>query len=230
MAIYIGVGGVAKKVIQIYGGDDYGNAKVIYKHGIVPDGYIPVEYIFNDHSATNYIDTGVKPNTYTRLIAKIAFDNNYNPSSYFNAMIIDGGSNIAIKGQRWNNGDLYIGANVGSMGWYPTTTRTIGTIYTLDLNRSANKDSYFNDTLIFTNTSSFNSDYNLWLFCNGNRGERIYSCAIYQSMLTGTLTKNYIPCIRVSDQRVGMWEAVEGVFCPGSNATSQFSNGPIIQS
>ena len=77
MSIYIGVNGVAKRIVSGYIGNSSGNAEIIYKSGIVPSGYIPVEYIFNDHNNLNKIDTGIIPTTYTRLIAKMSIGNNF---------------------------------------------------------------------------------------------------------------------------------------------------------
>lgn len=243
MAIYIGVNGQAKRVKSAYMGDTYGNAQVIYKEGIVPSGYIPVEYIFNDHNNQNTIDTGIIPTTYTRLIAKMSIGNNF-PDPQPRDSYVDrdapfrqfiGNSNISIDIRRytnWSNGSIkyrYLkficGAKTHQIDF------NLNTIYTIDFNQNANKESYLDNTLIYTNTSTFTGTDSIKLFnSTSQKDTKLYSCAIYQSILTGTLTKNYIPCIRISDERVGLWETVNRTFETGSATSSSdyFSAGPLI--
>lgn len=238
MAIYIGVNGQAKRVKSAYMGDTYGNAQVIYKEGIVPSGYIPVEYIYNDHSAVNSIDTEILPTTYTRLIIKMSIGNNLptpQTASEDSYRQFIGNSNININIRQYQ-------VKTGQWPTYHhlkftcgTKTHTIdfskNTIYTIDFNQNINKETYLNDNLIFTNTSSFTGETSISLFSASNqRDVKLYSCAIYQSMLTGTLTKNYIPCIRISDERAGLWESVGKTFETGSatSTSNYFSAGPPI--
>lgn len=227
MSIYIGVNGKARKVVSGYIGDAYGNAQVIYKAGIVPSGYIPVQYIYNDHDYANYIDTELKPNTYTRIICKISFGPKQ--TSSITRIIVGNGYNINIIKNYGYNSSNNIRVAVGDSE--QTVTYQDSTVHTLDLNRDANKGTYSDNTLLFTNSSSFTDNNNIAIFhSEGLVDMRIWSCAIYQSMLNGTLSKNYIPCIRVSDGRVGMWESVGKIFKTGSNDSHQYSSGPVITS
>lgn len=226
MSIYIGVNGIAKKVKQAYIGVN-GNAQVIYKTGVVPDGYIPVEYIYNDHDTTNSIDTSIKPNTYTRIICKMAFGPNQTTDTYDRNIIYNYGADMSIYED--NQTEYRLGIRVGSQSIIEVVSES--SPFEIDLNRSANKDSYFNNTLIFNNTNTYTSSYSLVLFRDANlRDIRIYSCAIYESMLNGVLSRNYIPCIRISDGTVGMWESVTQTFYSGSNSTDHYSSGPVITS
>ena len=231
MSIYIGVNGKARKVKSAYIGDAYGNAQVIYKAGIVPNGYIPVQYICNYHDNLNRIDTGIKANTYTRIICKISMGDGQISSNTvrFIGPNSDSGNMHIYKFYEYNHAN-----NIQVVVGDKTATVTLGTsVHTLDLNRNANKESYFDNTLLFTNSISYTDESFIYLFAgSGLKDVRLHSCAIYQSMLTGVLTKNYIPCIRISDQRAGMWESVGGTFQPGSNTTvsSYFTSGPVITS
>jgi len=238
MPIYIGVGGKARKVKVAYIGDSQGNAQVIYKSGVVPDGYIPVEYIYNNHSYTNYIDTGIIPNSYTRIIVKFKLRS----TAINDRGILGTGSGIGYMGiindnsNTYHNLDIYNGENIGSIAI------TADTIVTIDINRTASKNSYYklgsnSETSLSIPSNNVTTSNSIYLF--GASGSNIYSnniciysCAIYQSMLNGTLSKNYIPCIRTSDGRVGMWESVGGSFNTGSNTNSDsyFTSGPVIES
>lgn len=242
MSIYIGINGQARQIKSAYIGDTYGNAQVIYKSGIVPSGYIPVEYIYNDHNNLNKIDTEIIPNTYTRLIVKMSIGSNFpNPSVVSYNVDRDapfrqfaGNSNISIDIRRLINSSnsthirylkFICGAKSHQIDF------NLNTIYTIDFNQNANKESYLDNTLIYTNTSAFTGTDSIKLFNSSNqRDTKLYSCAIYQSMLTGTLTKNYVPCIRISDERVGMWESVGKTFETGSatSTSNYFSAGPVI--
>lgn len=232
MGIYVGVDGKARKVKTAYVGVDE-KAEVIYKSGIVPDGYIPVYYIYNNHNAINSIDTEIKPNSFTRMILQVKFD-------------VENGSNTYKTFAGVTNGDMTIAywCQYGTVGFkiscgqtnYEDNITTSKTC-TIDINRTANKDSYYKEDghgeiKIFTNLNNFNNNNNIILFAGDNKGVQLYSCAIYQSMLTGTLSKYYIPCMRISDGKVGMWEDIGKTFEPGSasdNPSYQFSNGPIIE-
>lgn len=46
-------------------------------------------------------------------------------------------------------------------------------------------------------------------------------------LLNGELVRNYIPCLRMSDGEVGLYETVEGKFCTGEFAGKQLEAGPI---
>lgn len=224
MSIYIGVNGIAKKVKQAYIGVN-GNAQVIYKTGVVPDGYIPVEYIYNYHSYANYINTTIKPNTYTRIVCKIAIGPNNDGTSGID--IISDITHMRIIADNASTYNLRI--EVGEATSEKTVS--ISSPFEIDLNRSANKDSYLNNTLIFNNTNTYNgSDFIYLLKETMSKDIRIYSCAIYESMLNGVLSRNYIPCIRISDGKVGMWESVQQTFESGSNSNYYYSSGPVITS
>ena len=225
MAIYIGVNGQAKKVKTAYIGDTYGNAQVIYKAGIVPSGYIPVQYIFNNHIEDNHISTGITANDYTRAILKFSGPTaSYTSSSQYNILAASS-YNIKYNDYRTDLHNIYV--NVGS-GSY-SKGYSSRTIYIVDINRNASKETYVNDSKIFTNQST-GIGGTIQLLGSNTKQVYIYSLAIYQSILTGVLTKNYIPCIRISDERVGMWESVNGVFEIGSatSSSSYFSSGPVI--
>lgn len=228
MPIYVGIEGKARKIKVGYAGDINGNAKVIYKEGIVPSGYIPVQYIFNDHANLNSINTTILCNTYTRIVCKISYGPNQIVSD--TAQII-GDSKFKMNIYRFYEYNHPNNVSVNIDGTSQTVTMQNSTIHTFDLNRNANKETYYDNTLLFTNTSTYSSEGGIRILGQSAlRDVRIHSCAIYHSMLNGILTRNYIPCIRIADGRVGMWETVEGKFEAGSNATSQYSNGPIITS
>lgn len=227
MAIYIGVNGQAKKVKSAYIGDTYGSAKPIYKSNIVPDDYIPVEYIFNNHTNINKLSTGITCNDYTRVVLKFACPSS--PGSANGITILKTGSSVSFFVSLTSSYSRAIRVWIGS-GTYESNYDS--NVHTVDINRNIDKETYFDNTKVFTNNSTgINGSIEL-LNDECTNGIYIYSLTIYQSMIDGTLTKNFIPCIRKSDGRAGMWESVNKSFYGGSamNSTDYFSPGPVITS
>ena len=71
-----------------------------------------------------------------------------------------------------------------------------------------------------TNKSDFISTMPLWLFASNNPGSetvkryayaKIYTFSLLESS-TGQLLANYIPCVRRSDSKPGMYDTVSKVF------------------
>ena len=148
------------------------------------------------------------PNAYTRLIVKCSFASNFGPGNS-NYMMV-GTSNLNVGASGWNNlGYIYI--NAGSQ--VAQRTITVNKIYTVDINKNLSKESYLDNEYLFKNQDPINTTNKITIFSQYEvAGFRLYSCAIYQSMTTGILTKNYIPCIKIEGNIAGLWESVKGVF------------------
>ena len=81
---------------------------------------------------------------------------------------------------------------------------------------------YHNNSLIKTfDTQQFTSENNLWIGTLNNNGStsqglqgKIYSCKIWDN---GTLIRNYIPCKRNSDNKIGMYDIVNDTFSSSAN-------------
>lgn len=69
--IYVGVNGVARKVKAAYVGVN-GVARKVWPSSLIPTEYQAVEYIqsYSGFDPQGYIETGYRPNTYTRMVAK----------------------------------------------------------------------------------------------------------------------------------------------------------------
>lgn len=69
MPVYVGVNGESKLVTEAYIGNKYNQAVPIYLKNIIPKGFSPVEYIYSvSDLGDGFIDTGVIPNQYTKMI------------------------------------------------------------------------------------------------------------------------------------------------------------------
>lgn len=66
------------------------------------------------------------------------------------------------------------------------------------------------------------------LMFNGNESFEPVKCTLYYATiwLKGAMVRNYVPCRRLFDGKVGLYETVEGSFCTGEVADAQMEGGP----
>lgn len=189
----------------------------------LPSGYTQVEYI--ESSGTQYIDTGFKPNSNTRVVMDFQFISA--PSS----------DHAVIFGARDS-------ANVNSFcvfyikdGYFRSDYNTTNTNqwainsttrYTIDKNKETT--SIGNTTQSYSATT-FKCSYNLYLFALNtggalgfrSQGLKVYSCQIYDN---GTLIRDYVPCVN-ADGKAGLYDMVNGLFYTNAG-TGNFVLGVIV--
>lgn len=236
MAIYVGVNGVAKKVKQVYIGVD-DKAEIIYKDGIVPVGYYPVEYITPNTDNDCSLTFREKIYKYSKIIFTVGFDPNYvNTTGKSKLCTLGQFSTVSIRVTSAGALQAIIGSithNIASNNGHFRLK------YVYTINKTANCDSYYQrieynglspEISIGTNIDSFGGDNQpcyFWRDNSGNNkqlGSYIYSCVIYSDMAAGgQLTRNFIPCINQNGM-AGFYDSVSGEFLGNNNLT----NGPII--
>ena len=80
------------------------------------------------------------------------------------------------------------------------------------------------------NTTSFNVELNFWLFGRNSDStiykskNKLYKCKMYVS---GVLVRDFIPCYRNSDNEVGLYDIVNGVFYT-NQGTGAFTYGSVV--
>lgn len=181
---------------------------------ILPSAYQQVEYI--ESSGTQYIDTGY----YATTTSGINIDYAYTASG-------NAGLCGIFQSQTPRTDTLFISTLSGqtstviyliSRGGELTNNvvPTLGTKYNAKIN-------YLNNgKLIIDNTKTGNDGSNgvvssrtIKLFCRDNSGNlaytnaRIYMCKISEG---GNIVRNFIPCYRKSDNVIGLYDLVNGVF------------------
>lgn len=173
-------------------------------------------YLFGNYiisTGTQYINTLFKPNNNTRVDIDFEFThfNNANQSVVGSRISADqlhygitkggGGTNALYSGYGYESQDVY-----GPL--------LINTRYHINKNK---QNLYLNDTLIYTFTNQvFQSNHNMYIFAmNQNNATeffselKLYSCKIYDN---GILIRDYKPCKRVSDNKVGLYDSVNNIF------------------
>ena len=190
---------------------------------ILPSGYTQVEYIQSDE--TNVINTGVLPSENIDIeidIDDITTTNQFgSPCGYRNAntnqfwWYIDPSQNQRIFA-RW-------GTNNYSSNFYYTTGKRVKV-------RQNKNGLFINGTLV---TSAFSSatitgNYNIYIFaCNNNNASqwqtnsKLYRAKIWNN---GTLIRDFIPCYRNNDNKIGVYDLVNNVFYT-KQGTNEFTKG-----
>lgn len=93
---------------------------------------------------------------------------------------------------------------------------------------------YLNDEIIYTfSSATFTTPYDMVLFAIRNNNStpswnisaRLYGCKIWDD---GILVRNFIPVIRNSDDEVGLYDTINGVFYTNANNSGSFSNEDAI--
>lgn len=187
----------------------------------LPKEYRELEYIVmntpRNISDPQYIDLGIKANQDTSI--ELEFDVNSVSNTQFmlgefdfnfrmyNAQL---GYGYGSNGNNFYSPDLQIGQHI---------TFKIG------------KKTYFNGSLIKTfPDETFTTDYNIFVGTweiqggggNGNSAQmNVYKCNVYQN---DVLTKQLIPCYRIEDNRVGMYDLLNNEFFD-NNSESNFGKG-----
>ena len=186
----------------------------------LPNGYKKIRYI--QSSGTQYIDTGYKPNNNTRVV----IDCN---------VLSSGGSVQAVFGGR-TSADTTSGAMFAVFFTNTTTLRSdyngaytqafsvpMDTRIVIDKNKETTSvngasQSYAN--------ASFQSAGTLALFAlnengtieSGTRASMIlFSCQVYDN---GSLVRDFIPALRISDNAAGLYDLVNGVFYANAGSGS----------
>lgn len=176
-----------------------------------PSEYIKLNYI--QSTGRQYIDTEFIP------------DNNTSVEIQFLFNVVGDGQNRGVFGTRagaTSNSFSIIASNTAQLytGYGTTNTNT---------NRRFEKDTMYvvkkeknitimnGETVITANLQTFTCPYSLALFSIKNASEipsfystmTLYYCKIWDG---DTLVRDFIPCQRISDSTVGLYDKVYGVF------------------
>ena len=190
---------------------------------ILPSAYQQVEYI--ESTGPAYIDTGVIPNTNTKI--DIQFET-IKKGTY--GVIFGGeeafGTNAFHLYTNYNNFDIGFGARYTA----ENIPYNINTKYTLVMDKTGFT---LNNTSGTFETNTISTTYSIYLFAvhratnviDSDAQKRIYYCKLYNN---GTLVRNLIPCYRISDNVIGMYDLVSNTFFTnaGTGTFTKGSNAP----
>lgn len=185
--------------------------------GAIPSGYTKLSYIRS--SGTQYIDTGYIPNQDTRIICDV--------------QITDTATQHLFGARASANAGAFfvpcisattIRADYGSQ----KNTHTVGSVLdrmTIDIGKTS---CTIGGTSTTFTAETFSANASITLFASNTGGTvvvdtykakmKLFSCRIYDN---GTLVRDFIPCLRDSDSRVGLYDMQNGVFYT-NNGTGEF--------
>lgn len=191
---------------------------------VLPREYQEVEYI--EGTSNQYIDTGFKPNQDTRVEMELI-------STANNTNFIFGARTTSIT-----NSFTFLNLNTAFRTDYYNVgnglNRTRGKRYLVDKNKNVTTVTDVETSSTATVTATYRTvtpDINAYLFsCHSsdavltNAYMQLYWCKIYDN---GTLVRNYIPCYRISDNKIGLYDLVNSEFYVNSG-TSEFLKGENV--
>ena len=225
-AIYVGdSNNTARKVKRAYIGDPNGTARRIFPESFLPSGYQQVEYI--EGTGTQYINTGVSQNnTTTALEVTFAFTK----TSYTSYATVAGHYATNKRFYIWSSQDSnYVTMGIGT-GTVSVAIDKNKHTYKIDMH---NLKAYHDGVSKAASSGSYSktaNNYNIRIFANANtsypiRAEgKLYSAKIWNS---NTLTHDYYPCRRLSDNKPGLYDIVTDTFLTNAG-TGEFILGPDI--
>ena len=191
------------------------------EQAILPSEYQQVEYI--ESSGTQYIDTGIKGNNQYRI------DSTFKTKTISISQAVYG----TFEGNESTSLYLYCSSGKQFQVGY-------GTFQNLDVSWQDNtlyETSLRNGKIIINGTentistaSSFTTNNNLIIFkVNGSSGSgmsiQLYDFKMYDN---NVLVRNFIPCYRISDNVIGLYDIVNNVFYTnqGSGTFTKGANAP----
>lgn len=177
----------------------------------IPLGYTPLEYI--QSTGTQYIDTGVSPDTADiKIELKYQYLDNRG-TGYDTIMGCHNGnnSNLFVSSLNGTSAERHtLGANANNLTT-PYDTK-IHTLIFNDENHECYKDGEFIGS-VGTGFTTFNR--NIYMFGNNGSGTlgnqssgRIWYCKIWKN---GNLVRSFKPCLRY-DGTVGLYDTVDNIF------------------
>lgn len=194
---------------------------------ILPGGYTELDYI--ESSGTQYIDTGIFPNGNTKVeMSAYIMERRSGNNQIYNAR----GNNKYFGFSDYNNRmNLYYGSTWTNMN------KVTDIPYTLYVNQAGDMWSInINENQYNRNgrSISFISDYSMYIFganSVGNIYEPIQKMRLYYFRIWedgATLSRNFIPCKRNSDNAVGLYDTVTNTFFNNSGTGSFIQGNEIV--
>ena len=188
--------------------------------------YEEKEYIESSEGNYPYIDTGIAPTSNMRFVGDVYFQRPTNGNDIFLFMVGEGYKNfngLMITTAR----GVYFGTGTSS-GWVGTLNET------LDFYRFNFEYSYNVETLkaeLKSNYGNFSKTYNSITLFDGNFklfGEDIYRgywqmrCYSFKIYDNDILVRDYIPCVRKSDNKPGLYDKVSKTFFTNAGTSADF--------
>lgn len=209
---------------------------------LLPDTYQEVNYI--EGTGTQYIVTDIIPNDGTGVYARFISKDLNNDRLYF-------GSGNTQNSRFWigTYSRMYLGWNKimsrSSGDFSSSINPTTNTMSIVEMNYLNDRDFVYNGTTYYSGLPTLESKtHPMTIFganqnSNNNEASLIASMQLYEFKISqgGAIVRNYIPCYRISDGAVGLYETITNTFYPNANTSgndftksSQNNNISIVTS
>lgn len=189
---------------------------------ILPEGYTQVDYI--ESHGKEYIDTGVNADSNLRTVLDMAYTEPEAVNQNVGAINMGKGQ---VRYHILPQYEFFIIYIQNSNFINTISLDTNRHLYDIDVPNHIIKVDKNNYSL---NTTSFNVELNFWLFGRNSDStiykskNKLYKCRMYVS---GVLVRDFIPCYRNSDNEVGLYDLVNGVFYT-NQGTGAFTYGSVV--
>lgn len=214
----------------------------------LPSGYNQVEYI--ESSGTQYINTGVKPNTNTRMVLTAQVLSSQKTEGHLASVVTSDAALFFVLSLRPVSGIMTYATRYGTsaLSPFPTSVTPYGK-HVFDKNKGVTK---IDAETVTVTSGAFQIDKQLTLFArNAASGKidaftsmKLYECKIYDGT---TLIRDFVPCRR-TNTTPGLYDLVNNVFyenagsgdfevpyygplknsCLIDGATYQIKNGKVL--
>lgn len=192
---------------------------VAQKQSRLPTEYQEVEYIESTKDGGQYIDTGIVPNGTTKIILDFDFLDDFVAYSGIIGKYESGKHFGAFFGGSDGYAQYFHGKSISSSSDFVRNKSYVLIISETEISCS---DAYF-----YYSRTSFNSNFTLRLFGYSNTETlawRVREFIWYENEL---LKGHFIPCYRISDNEIGMYDLVTNTFFTNSG-TGTFLKGADV--
>ncbi|GEM_PF-5658976 len=203
--------------------------KFYFNDDAFENDYYSLAYIQTNGS--QYVNTGV-PGNNNNLGFEIEYEWVSFPSAYgalFGSYVDENTVSTRIIMYRNERTFFNINSKAGGSSKYEAATRQLNTVYVDTLLPSGNDFAYTTNSVTTngTRTTANNSSVPIYIFANGNGTGATVSIKLYYLRIYDgdNLIRFYIPCKRKSDNKIGLFDAVNGTFNV-SVTNSNFTAGP----
>lgn len=193
----------------------------------LPSAYQELEYI--ESTGTQYIDTALEGKdgyTFETKVVFTGFPNSYSYLAGFGTTSTNRIYFTRVQQSGYYDGWTYNGANKLNI----TATTNVQYEYK-SIMKNGEQKLYRDNVLIGSGSTSGTASYgNIWLFTSNYNGNNNGACAckMYYAKFTynNAVVRDFVPCYRKSDNVIGMYDTVSGVFYTNAG-TGTFIKGAL---
>ncbi|MGN1208256.1 MAG: hypothetical protein ACI4TI_02185, partial [Christensenellales bacterium] len=184
----------------------------------LPSGYMKVEKIVATNSASNGYNNGINTGVAWKDISKVDFAMQFTSSPAQKPMLLATYTSETTKSAPY----IFVADTVSS-GFVDVSGSKTSNCTKSELTNNGIKE--FSVT-INSNTQTGIVNFGCWSDSSWSASWELSRLVIYGT--NGETLKNFVPCVRTSDGKVGLWEAVSGTFVSNSDTSKEFVAGDYV--